>query len=1166
MATSYGALQNAVRDRAAAGPDELYPTIWRWHFYAGLFVAPFAIFLAVTGALYLFQSQIENWLYRDLFLVAPQAQSIAADAQVAAALAAFRGSKAEAYTPPLSATRSALVRIETPDSRELTVAVNPHSGKVLGAINERWRFNQVVFYLHGELLLGPVGQAMMELAASWAFVMLITGLYLWWPRNGNAIFGVLLPRLRASGRVLLRDLHAVTAVWVAALLIFLILTGLPWSLVSGALLNDLAANIGKGTPDNGLGFGAGGSTTVNSATLAEGWATTHAEHLAGPATSASGPRAKPLPLDQVVAIARHLDGVAPPYEIRLPVDAHGVFTVVTNPDDPAGTAFVHLDQYTGRIIRAIRWDDFGPLSKAISLGVSLHEGRYFGIANQLLGLCACLGLVGMVTAAIVMWWRRRPPGTLGVPDSKPQARIGGGVITAAVILGVLMPLLGASLIVILVFDILSRRRRRRRSLVGAVLCFASLAAVQSAKAQTATGTPADGTPQTSAGEVIVVTATRTPEDVTQVPASVSVVTQQQINATSAQELDDVLRMVPGIDLLGYSGEAQHPTSDSLGMRGLGGSAQGISRGLVMVDGVPINDPFFGYIEWGRVPLANIDRVEIVRGGGSPLWGNYAEGGVINIITREPAQRQFIFDGGGGSYGTYRTSVFGAYPFDTMKLQGFLESDGTNGFQQVPSDERAPFNVPTSHRTVNLNLRDTIAPSGDLVAHTTFHYTDYHQRLETLLDKNSQASYSASGDIKKSFANGGALAGTLFLSDNDFSTNNSTYFPIATDLNATTQSLNEIHKVAAKDVGGSLIWSQQFSGPIRSYMVGTDVHYITGADHTDHFIAPDFTPTFTKTIGHGDQTFVGAFVQAKVSPFEPLEIVGSGRLQWLDDTNGYDGSLGGIGVVPDRTHTSFDPRVDVRYALPAGFALRGAYYRSFRAPNIGDMFYTYAAGGFVMLPAPSLQPERLSGGEVGLDFTQPGLRSQFTLYRTNISNYIVGVPTTNPVYTPQGWFVVQNENIAAVEAQGFETEVDWDIGFGVTTTLAYTLADSVVKNNPTDPASVGQQIIDVPRNKVATGLTYQAKQGWRVSTQAFWVDRTDWASFDHTDPGYPGKIAADSHFLVDVSGSYPFNEHIEAYVQIQNLFNRHYIATSFSAPSAQVRGAPFTAFAGIRVTY
>jgi outer membrane receptor protein involved in Fe transport len=666
-------------------------------------------------------------------------------------------------------------------------------------------------------------------------------------------------------------------------------------------------------------------------------------------------------------------------------------------------------------------------------------------------------------------------------------------------------------------------------------------------------------------ETVVITATRTITPLTDVPASVSVISQQQIADTPAEELDDVLRNVPGIDLLGYSADSQHPTSDSLGMRGLGGGAQGISRALVMVDGVPVNDPFFGYMQWNRVPLNDIDHVEIVRGGGSPLWGNYAEGGVINIITRTPTDNELDVDAGGGSYDTYRFSVLGAYRLDDNNiLQGFVAANGTGGYEQVPVYERAPFNVPTSSDAVNLHLKDTITAADDLIVHLSLDYHDNHQRLETILDKNSQQNLNFTGDAAKQFADNATLTLLFFYGDSVFGTNNSTYFPDQSDLAATTQSLNEVHQVRAHDLGGSLIWLQQVTGFLKDYMVGADWHYISGDDHTDHYIAPDFTSTFFTTRGGGDQLFVAGFVQASIVPVDELEITASGRIQYVENTNGFDGSLGGLGAVPNREYTAFDPRVNVRYALPAGFALRGAWYESFRAPNIGDQFYTYAAGGFVQLPSPLLKPENLNGGEIGLDYAQPGLRSQVTLYRTNVNNYIVVEPTTNPIYSPNGWYVVQNQNVASVQAQGAEAEVNWDIGAGFSTNLDYTLADSVVKRNPLDPMSVGQQIVDVPRNKVAGSLTYAAPQGWRISVQALYVSRTDWASPDHTDPGYPGKISADPHAVFNLSGSYPVYRNMDVYVDIQNLLDRHYIATSFSAPSAQAYGTPFEIFGGFRI--
>ena len=666
---------------------------------------------------------------------------------------------------------------------------------------------------------------------------------------------------------------------------------------------------------------------------------------------------------------------------------------------------------------------------------------------------------------------------------------------------------------------------------------------------------------------VVVTASRSPQPLADAPGSVTIVPRQQIFDSGARELDDVLRTIPGIDLLGYSGETQHPTSNSLGMRGLGGGAQGISRALVMVNGVPINDPYFGYVQWSRVPVDNIERVEIVRGGGSPLWGNYAEGGVVNIITRDPTENGATLTTGGGSYGTYATSMVGAYRLsDTNTLEGFVGFNGTHGYQAVPDFERAPFNVPTSSDAINIHLRDTIKPSNDLVAHVTFDYNNFRQQLQTFIDSNAQQYVNAVGDIKKQFDADSSLTGTLFYGYNTFRTNNSTYFPIEFDLPATPINLNEIQHVQTNNVGGSLIWSQDFSGVLTNYKLGMDFQYIDGRNQTDHFIGPDFAPTFFQTHNDGNQMFAGWFGQTTLTPIEHLDITASGRLQWLGNFNGYDGSLtGGFGKVPQQNYVTFNPRVDLKYTLPDGFAVRGAGYTSFRAPNLGDQFYSYAAGGFVLLPNPYLQPERLVGGEVGIDYTHSWLNAHVTLYRSSISNYIESVPAFSPLYSPQGWFVVQNQNIASVLAQGLEANAGIDFGHGVKADLAYRLAYSVVQSNPSDPGSVGKQVIDVPRDTFAAGLRYQAPQGWRVAWQGIYVSPTAWASQDHTYPGYPGKTSADAYFTMNLSGSYPITESIELFAQVQNLLNRRYIVTSFSAPSAQTFGTPLTVFAGIRVS-
>ena len=201
-----------------------YRLLWRWHFYAGLFCLPFVLWLACTGLIYLFKPQIEPLLeQRYAQVAAGPAQP--ASAQVAAALAAVPGTVLNSYQLPTSRTDVAQVLLGQ-GSELIRVYVDPASLRVLHVVRENDRFMRVIFYLHGELMLGSAGSMVVELAASWTILMLLTGLYLWWPR-GRRLAGVLYPRVNQRGRVFWRDLHAVTAVWVSLLALFLLVSGLP---------------------------------------------------------------------------------------------------------------------------------------------------------------------------------------------------------------------------------------------------------------------------------------------------------------------------------------------------------------------------------------------------------------------------------------------------------------------------------------------------------------------------------------------------------------------------------------------------------------------------------------------------------------------------------------------------------------------------------------------------------------------------------------------------------------------------------------------------------------------------------------------------------------------------------------------------------------------------
>ncbi|GLQ50922.1 TonB-dependent receptor plug domain-containing protein [Dyella flava] len=687
-------------------------------------------------------------------------------------------------------------------------------------------------------------------------------------------------------------------------------------------------------------------------------------------------------------------------------------------------------------------------------------------------------------------------------------------------------------------------------------------------------TPASDSQNAKQLSAVVVTADRRPEPIQQVAASVSIVTADQIQNTPAQGLDDVLRMVPGMNLTMIGPDVGHPTAYNEGMRGLPTTE---TRFLVLVDGVPINDPFFGYIQWNRIPLDNIDHVEVVRGGGSPLWGNGAMGGVINIITRAPENNEAIIDAAGGSFGTYRTSAYGAYvPTNWLKLSFNAAFSGTSGYQTTPpswytygtTTLRSPLYVPTSFDARNFSVRGDFAPSGDLNGFLVINYHDNNQVLSTPIGDDAQHILTVSSGVTKTFDAGATLTATAFHDDSNFDTNNPHLLSFTTEYNS------NVHTTPVNDTGASLVWSQDLTNMLRNVTFGVDAHFISGTDYANYYL-PSGQLAAPTIIAGGKQEFLGGFAQAELRPFEPLEIVGSVRYQYYENYDGIDTfppEQTANGVIPSSHRYSLDPRINLRYRLTDEFALRGAYYRSFRAPTLDELYRTYAdttAG--IYEGNPFLKPETLRGGEIGFDFEQPGVRSQVTLYDTYINNLIttenlpasaspaiLGVTCGYDAQTYTYLTCTRNINAASAHARGIETEVNWDLGSGFSTVFAYTYADSRYTSDPVDPTAVGARLEGVPRHNVSDSLSYAAPAGWRTSLDLRWVS----ASYGDAHPA--DNLIQNAHFIVDASAAYPLTHRLQVYVQIQNLLNRYYIANNFGG--APILGTPREILSGVRINF
>ncbi len=450
------------RSSARSRPWPDYRAVWRWHFYAGLLCIPFVVFLSITGAIYLFKPQIEAAIDQGVNH-RPEAQIHAPSEAVGVALKAHPSWTLHAYQLPTGPSAAAQIILGR-DGAERRVIVDRADLSILRDTREDLQPMKLISRLHGELLLGDRGSNLVELAASWAIVLIISGLYLWWPRSTVGMAGVFYPRLNAGSRLFLRDLHAVTAVWVSAFTLFILVTGLPWAKNWGSYLKEVRKLTGTAVAVQDWPTGRSSEIAANrardhamtgmSATEVNG----HHDHAgSGQRHEGGGGRRSRdvvLSADQLKGLDRAAPTVdrlqlAYPVLISPPTRHGGAWTAKSDAANRTLRQDLTLDAATGAVLTHKTFADRHIIDRMVGTGVSLHEGQFFGWPNQLLNLLVATGLSTAAVSAAVLWWRRRASGVLGAPLPKGRARFSIGLLAIVLLLAVLLPEFGVSLIAVL---------------------------------------------------------------------------------------------------------------------------------------------------------------------------------------------------------------------------------------------------------------------------------------------------------------------------------------------------------------------------------------------------------------------------------------------------------------------------------------------------------------------------------------------------------------------------------------------------------------------------------------------------------------------------------------------------------------------------------------------
>ncbi len=433
-----------IAGAAAAAPlSGAWRVVWRWHFYAGLICLPFLMLMALTGAIYLFKAEIDDWQTRPVSRVEPGPGVSAPADWVAAATAAVPGRAASILVPDRP-DRAIQVTVEQAEGARRVVFVDPKDGRITGDRPEGG-VSDTVKRIHSLVILGPGMNLIVEIVAGWAMILVATGIFLWWPRGRDA--GVVTVKAKA-GRPFWRDLHAVTGLYAGAVIFFLAFTGMPWSAVWGDRVMGAVREAGFGRP----------------AAPAADWL--HAEHGDAPpgagwamehATLHAAPSAPDL---NAVVSTTEAAGLARPYLIGLPASPDRAITAaVQNPrSEDARLIYLAPD---GRLLADVKADQFGAGARAFEWGIAVHEGRQYGQVNRWIMLAACVAVWVLAISALMMWWRRRPRGRLAAPQAPPGPRVRAAVLGIVIPFCIVYPLTGLSLLVAVALDgawSLARRR------------------------------------------------------------------------------------------------------------------------------------------------------------------------------------------------------------------------------------------------------------------------------------------------------------------------------------------------------------------------------------------------------------------------------------------------------------------------------------------------------------------------------------------------------------------------------------------------------------------------------------------------------------------------------------------------------------------------------------
>jgi outer membrane receptor protein involved in Fe transport len=680
-------------------------------------------------------------------------------------------------------------------------------------------------------------------------------------------------------------------------------------------------------------------------------------------------------------------------------------------------------------------------------------------------------------------------------------------------------------------------------------------------------------------ETVVVTATRSEERLGNVPASVNVLTHEDIQASPAVMADDVLRAVPTFSLFRRTSSlVAQPTTQGVSLRGLGPSGQ--SRTLVLLDGVPFNDPFGGWVYWTRVPLLSTDRIEITDDPTSSLYGSSAMGGVINIVTAKPTKQTIEVK---PQYGNNNSPKFDFFASDRWKKVGVAVEGSyfnTDGFPIVAAPERGPIdnNADVNYRNTSVKLEFT--PTERVNAFARAAYFREARNNGKIGELNDTRWTSTSGGVRVRLPDESDLQARAYVD-----VERSHFNFLAVTNAATTRNLVRLatdQHVPTNGVGGTVQWSKALGGN-NLFSAGAEWRWVDGDSQEGAYVAavptviiPPVTQAATlniQRVSGGTQQSQGAYLQDVFTPVSKLVITLSAR---VDRWRNYDGhnleNTVSTGLptandrpsIPERTDTVVSPRAAALYHLTDRVSVWGAGNSGFRAPTLTELYRQFSVGAITTLPNAQLGPERLVGGEAGVNVAPlQNVTARLTWFDNRITN-----PVSNITLTPT---LAQKQNLGETRVRGFQTDVEYRLARAWRFSGAYLYNQAkVTDGGVTNAGLVGKYIPQVPIHRGSLQVAYAnpryvnlalaiqfvgAQFNDDQNVQFIPVATLVATGYDAATPaGLPGYTSVDLMASRDIGNAF------QVFVGAQNLFDKTY----FVQTNPSTIGTPRMVNGGVRI--